>query len=202
MIPGRADDHPNKPTLCWLEFLVIYLGSSAVGQQKVVGTNVRLCAICLITAWCMLAVCIAKHGGAPRFVQRHPILHFAAKACEEQPCILAKGGHDSLFWANPAFEISLQCGRQVPVVDGHPRLDAMLKTAVDHIHVKFDSLLIDRSFSIWYDSRPRDRQAVCLDTQISHELNVITETMIMIAGDVGVLAISNSSWLPDIIIPD
>src|SRR4051794_30386107 len=96
----------------------------------------------------------------------------------------------------------LQCLRQVPVIEGHVRLDPRGVQLVDQATVEIETIRIWSSHSTREDAWPGDREPIASQTKIAHQRNVSRVTMVVIAGDVasvtvGYLARSVAECIPD-----
>ena len=96
----------------------------------------------------------------------------------------------------------LQRLRQVPVVESRKRFDAGLEKRVDKAAVEVEALWIRLTDAVGKDSRPGDGETIVLDAHILHEPYIIPVAMIVIVGDVGVIAVPDLARRMRVGIPD
>src|ERR1700730_18117423 len=82
----------------------------------------------------------------------------------------------------------LQRLRQVPVVESRERVDAGVGRRAGEAEEEVEALWIRLTDAVGKDTRPGDGETIVLDAQILHEPDIIPVAMIVIVGDVGVIA--------------
>src|SRR6266404_7324850 len=92
--------------------------------------------------------------------------------------------------------------RQVPVVERRKRFDAGFEQRIDQAAVEVETLRIRLTDAVGKDSRPGDREPIALDAHVLHEPHIILVAMIMIVGDIGVVAVPDLARRMRVAIPD
>ena len=72
--------------------------------------------------------------------------------------------------------------RQIPVVEGRVRLDAVREQLVDEAVVVVEPGLVHGATALGDDPRPRDREAVRVETELPHEAHVLRVAVVRVAG--------------------
>ena len=151
---------------------------------------------------------IAEHDKGPRLIERRPVLDAPSEAREAE---LGVVGEEALERrVEPSGETRrLQRQRQVPVVEGNVWLDAVGVELVDQPRVEGDALLVDAAGqrAIGQQPRPRDREAVVLEAEARHQEDVVSPSVVVIAGRiarrlhlhslVGLAAARTTEHIPD-----
>ena len=113
------------------------------------------------------------------FVQGDPVDDAISETTTHQIGVLAHPG--GAVAADPAT-LREQCRRHVPVEQGRPRLDPGFQQGVDQPVVVVEPLLIDLPGAFGEHPRPGDREAIGVEPELPHDLNVILESVVVIAG--------------------
>ena len=144
------------------------LHGEAVAEVEVVhrGQGVGL----VLPAGGVDAGAVAEVGGAPRLVQGGPGVHPVAEDLRG----LAGVRRERLRRrpGGPAAGV-LQLLRQVPVVQRRDRGDPGGEEPVDQPGVEVQAPLVERAGAAGLDPRPRQREAVRLQTQLPHQADVL-----------------------------
>ncbi|CAM5256229.1 hypothetical protein SGLAM104S_09630 [Streptomyces glaucescens] len=142
---------------------------------------------------------VAEEGAAPRLVQGDPLLHPVAERLADDLRVLgeAVGG----VALRPAARV-LQLLRQVPVVEGDGRLDAVREQLVDQAPVEVQADLDGGAAAGRLHPGPGDREAVRGQAQLRHHRHVVAEAVVVVDGDVtgvaaGRLARRMAEGVPD-----
>src|SRR5215216_3167758 len=80
---------------------------------------------------------------------------------------------------------------QVPVKESDKRLDICVKQSIYKFAVEIQTLLIDFTASRREDARPRDREAIGLETQLLHQPDIFFPEAIMIVGHIAGIVVSD-----------
>ena len=160
-----------------------------MGEQLVVGRRQGGAQIALQTG-CVAAFVMANPGAAARFVQGRPARHAVAQALHHQPRVVGKGGRGVA--ALPAAGIG-QRERQVPVIERDGRSDAARQQAVDQALVEVQAGGVEPAAALGQHARPGDREAVALQIQLLHQVQVLRPAAVVIAGDVAMAAVADAT---------
>ena len=95
--------------------------------------------------------------------------------------VLGEAGDDVAV--RPAARV-LERLRQVPVEEGEPRLDPPLEQPVDEPVVELQALEVRRTGAGGLDAWPGDAEPIRPEAQRGHEVEVLVETVEVVAGDV------------------
>ena len=128
---------------------------------------------------------VAEHGENPRLVERHPMLHAIAEVFRAYLGIVAEVFRD--FAIGPSAHL-LEHLRKIPMIERHERLDVVFEELVDHAIVEIDALLIGLTHPMRHDSRPRERDARGIESEVGHHRDVFTIEMVEIACDIAGIA--------------
>jgi len=72
------------------------------------------------------------------------------------------------------------------VVQGDQRADALLDQIVDDLVVKRDALGVHLAVAVRNDARPREGEAIGLQTKLLHQVDVLFPVVVEVAGHLGV----------------
>ena len=92
--------------------------------------------------------------------------------------------------------------RQVPVVQGHVRLDSVREQLVDEAVVEVEPRRVRPAASLREDSRPGDREPEGVETELAHQADVLRVAVIRVAGHGAVVAVADVPRLGAEAIPD
>src|ERR1700730_2042828 len=84
----------------------------------------------------------------------------------------------------PTAAVVLQRLRQIPVIESGEWLDVISEQFVDEAVVKVEAFGVRRAGTLRKHARPRNREAIRLDAQRLHELNILFVPMIVVICDV------------------
>ncbi len=125
-----------------------------------------------------------RHHGL-RLIQGHPGWHAIAKSPKNRVGIFGEALRG--VTAHPAALI-FKLLWSIPVPERRERLNTPLQQAVDQPPVEIEPALIDCARAAWENARPGDREAIALDTERLHEIQVLLVAVVMIACDVAGVA--------------
>ena len=108
-------------------------------------------------SWCVNSIAIAELENNLRLVERDEMRDTAFEMLRHHPGKAGKGFR--CFAEQPAAGF-LQRLRQLPVIERHPRRDAVCKAAVHHAVVVLESSLVPPAVSVRVDARPARGKAV------------------------------------------
>jgi len=83
----------------------------------------------------------------------------------------------------PAAVLLLKSQRQIEMIQGDDRLNAVLPAFVDDVMVVGDALRVLGAVAVRNNAGPGDREAELLETHLRHQRDVFLVVMIMVAGD-------------------
>ena len=139
-----------------------------------------------------LAVCgsedcvpISEKGLDPWLVDCEPQPDPVAEGIRHDPGVIGKT--QSGLPVRPT-SLGLQVLGEVEVVQRHHRLDAFGQEEVEQAPVVVEAGLVDASVRFWLHARPGDREAVPAKRQVGDEIDVGFQAVVVIAGDVAVIA--------------
>jgi len=156
----------------------------AVGQQQVVGDPQGLGGI--EVAGGVVALLVAQGGDAPGLVVGDPVADAVAQPAGDVPGVVDEGlGGGAVA---PAAAV-LQGLGEVPVVEGREGPDPGLEQAVDQGVVEVEAGRVGGARALGLDPRPGDGEAVGVQTEPLHQLDVVPPPVVVVAGDVGVRAV-------------
>mmetsp|Transcript_39099 Transcript_39099/g.104817 ORF Transcript_39099/g.104817 Transcript_39099/m.104817 type:complete len:257 (+) Transcript_39099:1292-2062(+) len=150
-----------------------------MGQDDVVGCQVRLRVGLVFVAWGHLAVAVAQHGRAPGLVERDPVLHAVSEALKADLGVVLEIVDD--LRAEPSAVLLVEALWQIPVVDGHQRGDLVRDELVDQIVIKLHSFGVHLAPALREQPRPGDREPVGRQAQLLHQCHVLLPAMVMVA---------------------
>ena len=81
--------------------------------------------------------------------------------------------------------------RQVPVVERDERLDAVREQLVDEAVVEVEAGGVHAAAALGEDPRPRDREAVGVETERAHQADVVAIAVVGVARDAAVVAVED-----------
>ena len=110
----------------------------------------------LLASRSVLAAEVPEERRAPRLVERRP---GADSVTEDRVHVRRVVGEEVGGVAVGPAALLLKRLRQVPVVEGQPRRDALLEQGVDESRVEVEALRVDRA-AVGTNPRPRRREAV------------------------------------------
>jgi len=152
-----------------------------VGPEQVVGHLQGPAGI--LPAGGMQARQVAVHGGPARLVQGGPQLDPVAEVPEAQLGILQPGFQG--LGVLPA----LQGQRQIPVVQRHVGGDPLLEQRIHEPVVEVQSGLVDGAPPLGQQPGPGQREAVARVAQAPHPADVLSPTVVVVAGHFGMAAL-------------
>ena len=77
----------------------------------------------------------------------------------------------------------------------HPRRDAALEHRIDQAIIKINATCVHRAEPVRHDAGPGDRQPVIFDAEPGHQIEIFAVTMVVIAGDVEIVAVMRRAGL-------
>ena len=141
---------------------------------------------------------VAEERRAPRFVEGRPHAHPIAQGVVHVERVLGEAGC-RVAVRPPA--LLLQRLRQIPVVEGEPGQDARIQQLVDETLVEVDTGRVHRA-AVGPHARPRRREAIGVQAHVRHERDVVAVEVVVIAGDVAVVAVDHGVGHPAERVPD
>lgn len=138
----------------------------------------------------MDAVEVAEPDDAPGFVEGRNPVEAIAKTVHHRLGIALKriGGRTR----GPAALAGEQ-QRQIPVVERCEGLDAARLAAVNQPVVEIEAGLVHRTRAFGDNARPGNREPVGVDTHLLDEIEVLFQAIVVIAGNVAVIAIMDAA---------
>ena len=121
---------------------------------------------------------VAQERRHPWLVVRDPVGHEIPEVVEENRRILGEPVDDVA--RRPAALVLERLG-QVPVVQRRQRPDPSLEHALDERPVEVEAALIRRPTSGRLDPRPRDREAVALEAERLHQVEILAPAVVVLA---------------------
>ena len=129
---------------------------------------------------------ISQCGENPGLVEDHPRLHAIAQRAHHDVGIVGETLRG--IAVRPAARIFERL-RQIPVIEGREWPNLRFQETVDETAVKIKSLRIRSPRSCSLNPRPRDREAIALHAQAAHDIQVFAIAMVVIAGNVPIVAV-------------
>lgn len=124
---------------------------------------------------------VAHMGEAGDFVESNPAFAAIAQAADDSAGIVSKVlGH---FATAPGAVARFEGGRAVPVEQGGDRFDAVVEELVDQATVKINARFVDLAAPGGDDAGPGDAEAIVLNAEGGHQLNISGEPVVVVAGD-------------------
>jgi hypothetical protein len=139
-------------------------------------------------ARCMHARSVAEVGVAPRLVERRPHGHAVAVLARHQRGVVAEPA--DRVAVTEAADV-LQILGKIPVEQRGARHDVVLQQPVDEARVERDALGVHGAATVRHHPRPRDAEAVGLQTERRHHRHVVVETVVVVAGQVAGVAVGH-----------
>ena len=180
---GRADGHVlRKPDLrTWFGVRADRLHGEAVSEHRVVARLIETSRRQLESRGMDADPVPQLHEGA-ELVDGEDVLHAVGEPLRD---VAGVGGERVRGVARlPAAPTVLERLRQVPVVQGGKRLDAVREQLVDQAVVEVEPLRVRGAVALREHPRPRDREAVGLHAQRLHQLHVFLVAVIVVVGDI------------------
>jgi hypothetical protein len=131
------------------------------------------------------AVQVAAVYDHPGLVDGGPHLDAVVEGLEQQPGVV--GEPLGAVAVEPAAAV-VQGSRQVPVVERDQRPDAVREQAVDQTAVEVEAAGVHLAAALRQHAAPRDAEAVGVEPQVAHQLDVAGIPPVVVAGDVAGLA--------------
>src|SRR5215211_6162270 len=133
------------------------------------------------------SLAIAQPGRDPGLIQGDPERNRVTERLVHDPGVLGKPLAG--LPARPAAPV-LKDLREIPMVQGEHRLDGARPESVHEPAVEVEALLVGRAAALGLDARPGDGEAVRAQTEICHEVEVLFDAVVVVAGYVaGVAAV-------------
>ena len=132
------------------------------------------------------ALGVAREGHHPRLVVGDPRPHEVAELARHVLRVLGEALRRVAV--GPAAGV-LQRLREVPVVERRGGLDPALEQPLDEAAVEAHAGRVERPGAVGLHARPRDREAVGLEAQRRHEVEVLAPAVVVVAGDVAGVAV-------------
>jgi hypothetical protein len=142
---------------------------------------------------------VPEEGDDPRLVVGDELRHRRAEAVGDDRRVLGEPLCGVAL--APAAGI-LQRLRQVPVVERGDRLDAAIEQALGEPPVERQPLGVRRPAAVWLDARPGDREAVALQPELGHQVEVLLEAVVVVARDVAGVAVDDRARHAAEAVPD
>ena len=142
---------------------------------------------------------VPEEGDDPRLVVGDPLRHDVAEPVGHQRRVLreALGG---VAHRPPARVLPRR--RQVPVVERRDRLDPTLEQPLGQPAVERDAAGVQPPASVRLHARPRDREAVALQPEGDHQVEVGAPAPVVVARDVAAVAVRHRARQPAEVVPD
>src|SRR3954452_8067721 len=150
-------------------------------------------------ARCVSAVRVPEQRRAPRLVQRGPRVGRGLQRVEHQYRVVPEPVRRVAH--RPSARV-LEFLRQVPVVQRHPRIDALGKQLVDQPVVEADPGRVHRALATRLDPRPRHREPVGVQAEILDQGNVLRHPVVVVTGDIPVVTVVDRTRHPAVGVPD
>ncbi len=170
---------------------------AAVGEVEVVRGRDR-CAL-VGAAGGVHSGAVAQEGGAPRLVQggdpRDPVAQRAADDVGELGEVV-RG-----LPVEPAATVLEHLG-EVPVVEREHRGDVAFEQPVHQSLVEVEPGLVDLAGAVGEHARPGDREPVGAEPERGHQVQVLLHPVVVVAGDVAVVAAVDLAGSPAERVPD
>src|SRR5690606_9029751 len=146
----------------------------------------------------VLAARVADEGGAQRLVEGGPVIDPVAEGLVHGDRVVEEALRG--VSVRPAAGV-LDRLRKIPVVEGEPGQDAVLEQLVDEATVEVDALRVDGAVG-GLDARPAHREAVGVESEALHELNVVGHAVVVVDRDLGGVAAGDVPRRACEVIPD
>ena len=142
---------------------------------------------------------VAQKSATPRLVDRDPALDPVTQTARDDCCVVDKridGG------GVVPTTLVLERLRQIPVVERRPRLNTRLQQRIDQTVVPIQAGPIHRSDAERQDARPGDREAIRIEPQPAHELDILAPAVVVIAGHVSGFVVVDLAGCVAEVVPD
>ena len=147
----------------------------------------------------VLAGRVPEERGAPRLVERRPVLHAVAETELRDRGVV---GEAVRRVAVAPAAVVLERLRQVPVVEGGVGRDAALEHAVDEAVVEVEAGVVDLAAAGRHDPRPGDGEAVGRHPERRDEVEVGLPPVVVVARDRAVGGVEDRARLRAEGVPD
>src|SRR5579875_61334 len=138
----------------------------------------------------MLAALMADKSRDPWFVERYPCSYLIAQGLRHDFGII----HEPLgCGAGSPPALVLKSLGQVPVVEGHHRLDAVVTQFTDESAVEVQARLVRSALALGLHTRPGNGETVGIQTELRHNADVIGEPVVVVAGYVPIVVVKDFS---------
>ena len=131
------------------------------------------------------AFAVAEQRVDVGLVERHPMLDAVAQPFRNDARVVGEFLRDVTI--EPAA-LLLQRLRQVPMVEAQPRRNAARDQFIDQTIVEIETARLDRAAAGGKNARPRGREPIGVEAAARQQRDVLAPAMIMVAGDVAVVA--------------
>jgi hypothetical protein len=131
------------------------------------------------------ALDMAEDGHDPRLVVGDPGADRVAELARHVLGVLGEALRRRAL--GPAATV-LERLRQVPVVERGDRLDPPLAQPLGQPAVEVDASPVERSLPVRLHARPSDREAIGLQAELRHQVEVLAPAVVVVAGDLAGLA--------------
>ena len=145
------------------------------------------------------ALRVAEERGHPRLVVRDPVVDETVEPVEHEPCVLGVALDDVTL--RPAAFV-LESLRQVPVVERRERHDPSLAQTLGEAPVEVEPLHVHGAAPIGLHAWPRDGEAVPLDPELAHEVEVFAPAEVVLAGRLARVAVRDVARAGGEAVPD
>src|SRR5579884_3117525 len=143
---------------------------------------------------------VAFVGEAGKFIDSEEVVHAIRKAPRHESGVIGEG-FDRLLRL-PTADPVLQRMRQIPVEQGHKRLDALGQQFVGHAVVMIDGFGVGLARAFRKDTRPRDGVAVALSPNRFQQPDVFLVTVVVVHRHVAGVAVVHLARRTSIRIPN
>src|SRR2546423_15039207 len=153
-------------------------------EQEVMSCNVsRL----LFTAtWSMFAGPVSKIGRAPGLIQGDPPVDAVSQQSRDYLCIIRKS-ECSLSVEPATFLVQRQ--REIPMIQGHKGRNTSCQECIYQTIIKIQTAPVDSSLSLGKNARPRDGEAIRIQTEFGHQRYIFWHTVVMVGCHISVLSV-------------
>src|SRR5665647_83885 len=161
--------------------------SHAVREEQVMGRSDGRAAVA--AARRMLAVAVPEERRAPGLVERRPAVHAVAEDVVHAQCVVDEpvGG----LPVGPAAAL-LECLGEIPVVEGRPRLHAVVQQLVDQPGVEVQPGPVDAT-AVRPDPGPGGGEPVGAEFELPHQPDVLRVAEVVVAGDLAVVVVQHGA---------
>src|SRR5277367_4585681 len=149
---------------------------------------------------CKMSQFVADGRRDPRFIMRRERAHAIADSLRDESGVFRESvGRVSV---GPPVVFTLQCSRQVPVVESREGFNVALEQSVNQTAVEIDAGSDGRAGSRRLNSRPGNLEAIRSHAKPGNQVEVRLEPVVMIAGDLSVGTVRNDARKAAELIPD